>query len=243
MPAIGVPEVPPVRPLRFEAVAVDRRDAGGATFRTLDLPLLTIAPGETLALVGPSGAGKTTLLDVASGLLRPGRGTVAWGETIVSALPETRRDAWRRANVGFVFQDFNLVAELSVVDNILLPTSFAGFRTPKSLRERAMMLARETGLSDLGRRAGVLSRGEQQRVAIARALLADPPLLLADEPTASLDAETGAAVADLIVGQAARRGATLIVATHDAALRDRLGRVLAMAGGQLAAPPPPREPA
>ncbi|MDR3494818.1 MAG: ABC transporter ATP-binding protein [Ancalomicrobiaceae bacterium] len=217
--------------LSLTDVAVDRADTNGRPIRILDVQGLAIAPGDRIALSGPSGAGKSTCLEVIAGITAPEIGRVSWGETVVSDLGEARRDAWRRDTVGFVFQDFHLVPELSVLQNILLPLRFSGWRLAGSARRRAHRLIERVGLADPGRRAGLLSRGEQQRVAIARALIHAPALLLADEPTASLDAETGAAVADLILAETGSSGTTLIVASHDAALIARLDRRIGFASG------------
>ena len=234
MPDTAAPDrAEPARRLELDGVVVEHRDTAGRRFVGLDLPRLAVAPGETVGIVGPSGAGKTTLLEAIAGLRVPDRGAVRWGDLAVSALGEGARDAWRRGSVGFVFQDFDLVPELSALDNVLLPAGFARFRVPRGTRARAAELIASVGLSDPGRRAGLLSRGEQQRVAIARALLADPPLILADEPTASLDAGTGAAIADLLLARVRRRGATLVVASHDRALTGRLDRVVTLVAGRV----------
>jgi len=219
--------------LSLEHVLVERVDEGGAPLRTLDLEALVIPAGARIGLAGASGAGKTTLLDVASGLLAPTRGTVTWGDLRLSELSRAACDRWRRHTVGFVFQDFHLVPELTVLDNILLPVWFGAFRAPPALRYKAQALIEGLRLPGAHRLAGVLSRGEQQRVAVARALIFDAPLIIADEPTASLDAITGAAIADLLIVEATRRGATLLVATHDGALLARLDDVIRMNAGRM----------
>jgi ABC-type lipoprotein export system ATPase subunit len=242
MPAIAAPNRPSPAPatgpafLRLEGIRVEHRDAGGVRSVGLAIDRLVVAPGEVVALTGPSGAGKSTFLELVSGLRRPDAGRVLWGESEVSAFGEAAREAWRRRCVGFVFQDFHLVAELSILDNVLLPQSFAGFRVPTAARSRAADLIAAAGLPDARRRAGLLSRGEQQRVAVARALLADPPLLIADEPTASLDPATGAAIADLILAAARARGATLLMASHDPLLTARADRILRLEAGHLVDP-------
>ena len=212
----------------------DGRGDGGPP--VLDIAAATVAPGETVALVGPSGAGKTTLLDVIAGLTVPDAGGVSWGGTPVSGLAETRRDLWRRAHVGFVFQSVQLVPELSARDNVLLPFLFGGWRVAAADERRGRALLAELGLGDGSQRAGRLSRGEAQRVAVARALAGAPPLVLADEPTASLDRDNAERVADLLLADARRRGATLIVATHDSTLVRRLGRTVALVAGRIAGP-------
>jgi len=221
--------------LSIERLGVDRVEAGrvaGAILSDIDFAL---EPGATAAVTGPSGAGKTTLLYAIAGLVRPDRGAVRWGGGDVAAWPERRRDRWRRDAVGLVFQDFQLFPELGVVDNILLPTRFDRMRTPAALRERARALAERVGVAAATARAGVLSRGEQQRVAVARALIRRPALLLADEPTASLDPENGARVADALLEMASEARATLLIVSHDPALLARVGTIYRLEAGRLAA--------
>lgn len=221
-------------PLLLDGVAVVHRRAGETPFRALSIDRLEIPPGAHVGLSGPSGAGKSTLLHLVAGLLAPTEGAVRWGETRLDRLGEGARDRWRRETVGFVFQDFHLIDELSVRDNVLLPARFADFRLAAGLAERARRLVERVGLADPARRAGRLSRGERQRVAVARALLLSPRLLLADEPTASLDAITAAEVAALLAEVAREAGATLLVAAHDPALLARLDAVHRLVGGRLA---------
>jgi putative ABC transport system ATP-binding protein len=165
----------------------------------LDIDVVRVAAGESVGITGPSGAGKTSLLQVLTGLLRPQRGSVDWAGTDILTLSENRRDAWRRATVGFVFQDFHLVPELSPLDNVLLPVSFTHARVPAPLRRRALELLARVGLEGRRGQAAMLSRGEMQRVAVSRALLFAPPIVVADEPTASLDAENARLVSRLLL--------------------------------------------
>ena len=188
----------------------------------LSIPGLTIAGRSAVAISGPSGAGKSSLLHALAGIERPAAGQVRWGGEDIWAWPARRRDRWRRERLGLVFQDIHLLNELSALDNVLLPLRFDHARLPAGMRERALALLARLGITVPGRRAAVMSRGERQRVAIARALLRGPAVLIADEPTASLDAETAASVGGLLVEVAAETGATLLVATHDAALLQRL---------------------
>lgn len=233
MPATTPPDGRRGLPLRAEGLRVTVRQADGSHVPILDVGALALAPGAQVAITAPSGAGKSTLIGVLAGLVKPDAGRVAWAGEDISALPEGRRDAWRRQSVGLVFQDFHLVPELDILANILLPVSFASARIPSEMRARAASLAAAMGLPDPRRRAGLLSRGEQQRTAIARALLHEPAVILADEPTASLDGAAGQVVADLLVDTAARLGATLIVATHDTALIGRLGTRWGMSAGRM----------
>ncbi|WP_082365535.1 ABC transporter ATP-binding protein [Bosea vaviloviae] len=226
---IAAKDLATARTLRLTGVTLDHRGGDGRPFRVLDLPKLVVAPGEHLGLRGPSGSGKTSILHLIAGLILPGSGTVAWGETEVSALDVSRRDRWRLNTLGYVFQDFHLIPELDVAANITLPASFSSWRIGRAEREHGEALARRMGLTDLSRKAGVLSRGEQQRVAIARALSRRPALILADEPTASLDAAHAEEVGTLLVEAAREAGATLICASHDSGLLARMERCIDIA--------------
>ncbi len=225
MPASPSPE-PATGRLTLENLALDHRDADGQPFRLIDIPLLAIEPGSRFGVSGPSGCGKSSLLHLVAGLLRPSRGRILWNNRAVSELSESGRDRWRRETIGFVFQDFHLIPELDIAANIALPASFSAWRLSGTEKERAAALAHRMGLPDPRRRAALLSRGEQQRVAIARALFSRPALILADEPTASLDAAHAAEVADLLLETATESGATLLCATHDPALLARFGQRL-----------------
>ena len=201
------------------------------TFTALSLDTLELASGRSLALAGPSGSGKSTLLYVLAGLLRPATGHVRWGEEDIYTRGESARDAWRRKNIGFVFQDFELLHELSPLQNVLVPATFAHFSIPGALRTRAQMLLDRFGVPARGAATGNLSRGERQRVALARALLFDPPIILADEPTASLDAQSGAIVIDALTDQSS--GRVFIAASHDPALIARMEMTLRLDHGRL----------
>ena len=218
--------------LALDNILVDRPDANGERVRILDLTSFTAAACEKVGLRGPSGAGKTTLLDVACSLLPPSQGTVRWGATNLSALKPAARDKWRAQTVGFVFQDFHLVPELSIFENIVLPCTFDHWRRPSHIREAALELIGRLDLPTASRRAGALSRGEQQRVAIARALVREPRLIVADEPTASLDAANARVISELLVAEAARHNATLLIASHDEDLLGRMDRVVALKAGR-----------
>ena len=200
----------------------------------VDAPSLSVAQGDLLGISGPSGSGKTTLLHALAGLQLPTQGSIVWGDIALTALGENARDRWRRDHVGFVFQDFHLVPELSALDNVRLSRWFGHWSAGQAATARARDLLAQVGVP-ANRRAAVLSRGEQQRVAIARALLSQPRLIFADEPTASLDAETGAVVADLLVQSARETGATLILVSHDPAMLARMTIVRRMDRGVLAA--------
>ena len=202
--------------------------AGGVNIlRGVDL---LAAPGEVLAVMGPSGAGKTTLLMLMAGLERASSGTVRVAGHDLSAMDEDALAAFRRDNVGIVFQGFHLVPAMTALENAALPLEFAD-------RDDAFDRAREAlgavGLSKrLDHYPSQLSGGEQQRVALARALAPKPRLLLADEPTGNLDGETGEKVMELLFSLAA--GTTLVLVTHDPGLAARCGRVVRLRDGKVA---------
>ncbi len=199
----------------------------------LTIPHLSLASGSATAIEGASGAGKTSLLHALAGIERPAQGSVRWGTDELWTLAAPARDRWRRERLGLVFQDMHLLDGLSALDNVLLPLLFDHVRAPAPLRGRAASLLDGLGVGSAGRRAAVMSRGERQRVALARALLRKPSVLLADEPTASLDAPSAARVSELLLHAAAEAGATLLVATHDTALLARLPGRLRLRAGQL----------
>lgn len=198
----------------------------------LDIPDLTVTSGELVAVRGASGSGKSSLLNVASGLALPDRGSVRWDGVAPGELPEHRRDLWRGQHIGFVFQDFRLFSALEALENVLLPVTFSHWRIPEPLRQRGLDLLRQMGVVP-DKKVGVLSRGEKQRVAIARAVLQEPKIILADEPTASLDAYNAAQVADLLVRYARSLGSTLLAVSHDEDVRARMDRVLSLDRGIL----------
>ena len=176
-------------------------------------------PGRLAVILGPSGSGKTTLLHCLSGILIPTGGSVRFGDTAVNSLHERARDAWRRHHCGLVFQDFRLIDELDAVGNVLLPARFGQFRLPSDLSTRAMGLLDRFGVPRRSGPAARLSRGERQRVALARALLLDPPIIIADEPTASLDRANAEMIAAELHRLARAEGKIIVCATHD----DRVG--------------------
>ncbi|MEZ5936060.1 MAG: ATP-binding cassette domain-containing protein [Alphaproteobacteria bacterium] len=201
----------------------------------VDLPDLRIAPGTHLAITGASGAGKTSLAYLLAGIEVPTTGSVRWGEVTISALAESARDRWRRHQLGLVFQDFHLVPHLSVEDNVLVTRYFSGFRPGADDRRRARAELSAMGVPLERDDIRKLSRGEQQRVALARALWHRPPIVIADEPTASLDETTSATIADLLIDTASRAGSTLITVTHDRRLIERMQRVVMMEAGRVIA--------
>ncbi len=193
-----------------------------------------IRPGEAVALLGRSGSGKSTLLNLIAGIDLPTAGEVLVAGTNLTRLSEQERTLYRRRRIGLVFQAFNLIPTLTVIENLLLPLELNG-ATGGGARAAALALLGEVGLADRSDTyPDRLSGGEQQRVAVARAVVHDPVLLLADEPTGSLDAETGARVLELLVGLARKEKRTMVVVTHNDAVARTADRVLVLEGGLLA---------
>ena len=194
-----------------------------------------VRAGESVAIVGASGSGKSTLLGLLAGLDVPEAGSVRLGGTDLFALDEDARAALRGESIGFVFQSFQLLPALTALENVMLPLELAGV---DNAREVATQWLTRVGLGDrLRHYPKHLSGGEQQRVALARAFAPHPKLLLADEPTGNLDAETGRAIIELIFKLNREVGTTLILVTHDESLARRCGRVLRMTAGHLAEAP------
>jgi putative ABC transport system ATP-binding protein len=225
------------------AVAAVQLDGVGKEFATdaglvsaLAGVTLTVAPGSSLAITGPSGCGKSTLLSIIGGLERPSCGRVAVGGRVVSSMGERDRARLRRERLGFVFQSHNLQPFLTVVENVSLQLELSGQSTGA---ERALELVAALGLGGAADAyPDQLSGGERQRVAVARALVHRPELILADEPTGSLDPGNSAAVVDLLVAARAEVGATLIVITHDAEVAERLDARVRMRDGRVLEAPP-----
>jgi len=208
----------------------------GPAVRALDGVDLSVAVGEFLAIVGPSGSGKTTLLNLIGTLDRPTTGRVVVVGTDVNTLRGDALADFRRAHIGFMFQMFYLVPELTALENIMLPLLPYRRRLGFNLKQRARELLGQVGLSDReSHLPGQLSGGEQQRVALARALVNHPDLLLADEPTGNLDSAAGGVVLRLIEEMRQEYGLTVVVATHDAVVAKQAGRALELRDGQLRA--------
>jgi putative ABC transport system ATP-binding protein len=212
-----------VIPPRLELRRVTKRlRSGDRQLTIVDAVDLIVAPGDFVAILGPSGSGKSTLLGLAAGLDRPSEGEVRLDGREIQALSEDELARLRRGRIGFVFQSFQLLGNLTALENVLLPLELAG---RAAAAERARDLLVEVGLGERGHHyPSQLSGGEQQRVALARAFAVEPTLLLADEPTGNLDGATGAVVLDLLARLRGERGATLVLVTHDpevASLADR----------------------
>ncbi len=195
----------------------------------------TVDGGQTVAIVGASGSGKSTLLGLLAGLDVPTSGSVSIAGVNLFGLDEDGRAALRKEKLGFVFQSFQLLGHLTALENVMLPLELRPDRySSAEARELASQMLARVGLGARMRHyPKVLSGGEQQRVALARAFVAEPPLLLADEPTGSLDARTGVAVMDLMFALNSERGSTLILVTHDSKVADLCQRELTIAAGRL----------
>ncbi len=192
---------------------------------------LAVQPGEVVLIMGPSGSGKTTLLSMMGALLKPSEGSIRLNGTEISALSESRLPDIRLRQFGFVFQDFNLLSALSVVENVAIVAELAGL-TGRAARDKATALLTELGLGErLGFLPEKLSGGEKQRVAIARALINDPALILADEPTANLDSKIGHEIMRLLRRIAKDQGRSVVIVSHDQRIRDIADRVLWLEDG------------
>jgi putative ABC transport system ATP-binding protein len=220
-PAIQVSDVVKTYPLSAgEVVAVDHLS-------------LDIAQGEFVAIVGRSGSGKTTLLNLLAGIDRPTSGTVRVAGAELRSLSESGLATWRGRNVGLVFQFFQLLPTLTVVENVLLPMDFAKTIPVAERRHRAQHLLERVGIRDQADKLpATLSGGQQQRAAVARALANDPPILLADEPTGNLDSTTAEAVLKLFADLHAD-GRTIVVVTHERDIRSITGRQVTLVDGRV----------
>lgn len=199
---------------------------------------LTVGGGETAAILGRSGSGKTTLLTLLGLMQRPEHGTITLAGRDVSSLSDADAARLRNRHIGFVFQNYSLIPHLSVLDNVLVPATYAPRDVSSGRRARVRRRAEElldaVGLGGRGQDLPLrLSGGEQQRVAIARALLLEPAVVLADEPTGALDEQTGARVLDMLVATARHEGRCLVVVTHDDAVAGAMDRVFRLGEGTL----------
>lgn len=212
---------------------IKRFDVASGAFAALRGVNLNVDQGEFLAIVGKSGSGKSTLINMLAGIDRPTSGQVYVGDTAVHTLSEEQMAVWRGRNVGVVFQFFQLLPMLTVIENVMLPMDFCHTYPMRERRRRAMALLEQVDMAaHADKLPGALSGGEQQRAAIARALANDPPVLLADEPTGNLDSRTADSVFALFQ-QAVRAGKTVVMVTHDLDLARRVGRVVRIADGQI----------
>lgn len=216
--------------LAVRGLCKDVQDASGKLAILRDISF-ALEAGQTAAIVGASGSGKSTLLGILAGLDTPSSGTVQLAGHDLFSMDEDRRAALRARHVGFVFQSFQLMPNLTALENVMLPLELAGLPDAKA---QATAMLQRVGLGErLQHRPKVLSGGEQQRVALARAFVVQPDLLLADEPTGSLDHATGAAIMDLMFDLNREQGTTLVLVTHDRQLAERCHRRLTIEAGQL----------
>jgi len=201
----------------------------GHDLEVLDVTSLALPVGSYTVLKGPSGSGKTTLLNLIAGIALPTAGHIRVSGTDLVILPEPQRDRFRAAHIGYIFQTFNLLAPFTALENVILAMRFANAIPQRAQRQRAVDLLARLGLSTrLSHRPAQLSRGEQQRVAMARALANDPPVLLADEPCASLDAATAQVVLKALQSICRESAKTVLIVAHDTAALEGADQVLDM---------------
>ena len=223
--------IPPSSPLIAATGLVFTAKAASGPVHVLRGVDLAVASGEAVGIVGPSGSGKTSLLMLLAGLETPSAGRLAVAGRDMGALDEDALARFRRDEVGIVFQAFHLIPTMTALENVAMPLEFAGRR---DAFEKAAEALKGVGLGHrLDHYPGQMSGGEQQRVALARAVVAEPRLILADEPTGNLDRATGTVVMDLLFGLRARLGTTLLLITHDPALADRCERQVRMEDGRI----------
>ncbi len=194
---------------------------------------LRVNPGEFVAIIGKSGSGKSTLINMLTGIDRPTSGEVYVGDTAVHTLGEGRMAKWRGRNLGIVFQFFQLLPTLSLLENVMLPMDFCNMYSPRERKPRAMKLLDMVGMADQANKLpSAVSGGQQQRVAIARALANDPPIIVADEPTGNLDSKTAEAVFELFE-ELVQSGKTIIMVTHDSDKAKRVHRAVIVSDGEV----------
>ena len=207
---------------------------GDDTVTALNKLSFTVNDGEFVSIVGKSGAGKSTLLGVLGALDTPTSGSIEIGDTDIAKLSDHKLISYRNTSIGFVFQNYNLIPNLTAVENVMLPMEFARI-PPKERRDRAVQLLEEVGIIDgrEERKPGKLSGGEQQRVSIARALANQPKLILADEPTGNLDSENGKMIFDLLHKLSRSENTTVVVVTHDLDIAGKTDRTFTLSDGKL----------
>lgn len=205
--------------------------SGNRKLTVLDNVNLNIQSGDSIAIVGPSGSGKTTLLGLCAGLDSATTGSVVLNGSAFEKLSEDERAAVRSKNVGFIFQNFQLLPTLTALENVMVPLEL---KKRKDAKEKALSLLQKVGLGDrVTHYPTQLSGGEQQRVSIARAFANEPLILFADEPTGNLDTETGEMIEDLIFDMNKEQGTTLVLVTHDPELAKRTNRIIHIKGGKI----------
>jgi len=208
-------------------------ETGAGDFAALSGANLTVGLGEFVAIVGASGSGKSTLLNMLTGIDRPTSGVARVMGTELNELSENELARWRGTNVGLVFQFYQLMPTLTVVENVTMPMDFTGALPPRQRSARAMELLDLVGIADQASKfPSTLSGGQQQRAAIARSLANDPPLIAADEPTGNLDSQTADSVLDLL-RRLTKAGRTVVMVTHEREVAERVDRVIAVADGAV----------
>jgi putative ABC transport system ATP-binding protein len=208
-------------------------ESAAGRFTALKSVDLQVEPGEFLAIIGKSGSGKSTLINMITGIDRPTSGQVRVGETAVHTLSEGQMAVWRGKNLGVIFQFFQLLPTLTVIENVMLPMDFCHMYTARERRERAMHLLELVAMTDNAHKLPTnISGGQQQRAAIARALANDPPILVGDEPTGNLDSRTADSVFELFESLVSR-GKTILMVTHDNDLARRASRAVKVADGEI----------
>ncbi len=212
---------------------VKQYESAAGTFTALKGVDLRVDSGEFVAVIGKSGSGKSTLINMITGIDRPTTGEVHVAGTPVHTLSEGRMAVWRGKNLGIIFQFFQLLPTLSLIENVMLPMDFAGRYTPRDRRERALGLLDQVGLAEhADKLPAAVSGGQQQRAAIARALANDPPILVADEPTGNLDSKTAQSVFQLFA-DLVREGKTILMVTHDNDLARAVSRTIVLSDGEI----------
>ncbi len=207
--------------------------SAAGTFTALKGIDLSIGTGEFVGIIGKSGSGKSTLINMITGIDRPSSGEVLVGDSAVHKLNEGQMAVWRGRNLGIIFQFFQLLPTLSLVENVMLPMDFCNMYKPGERYDRAMDLLQQVDMdSQAHKLPSAVSGGQQQRVAIARSLANDPPILVADEPTGNLDSRTANAVFELFE-QLVEQGKTILMVTHDNDLANRVTRAITVADGQI----------
>ncbi len=218
--------------IRLTRVTKTHESAGG-TFHALREVNLQVKPGEFVAIIGKSGSGKSTMLNMLSGIDSPTSGEIWVGDTAIHTLDQDELAKWRGRNVGVVFQFFQLLPTLTILENVMLPMDFCNTIPASERKGRALRLLEQVGISEQADKLpALLSGGQQQRAAIARALANDPALLMADEPTGNLDSHTSEAILQLFKGLAAS-GKTIVMVTHERDITQWVSSVVKLADGQV----------
>ncbi|MEM7290837.1 MAG: ATP-binding cassette domain-containing protein [Pseudomonadota bacterium] len=218
---------------KFLCVDELRLSYPGTDGLVVDVQHIEAGAGSRIAVTGPSGSGKTSLIYLLTGIENADGGHIMWDGVDISMLDQVKRDRWRRQNVGFIFQDFNLVSGMSVIQNVLISCFFSQLRPTAKDKARAHRLLDSVCISSREGDVARLSRGEMQRVAIARALMQAPKIIIADEPTASLDAVTASKIIDLLINSSIAAGTTLLAVSHDKELVDAMEACWTMEAGRL----------